>query len=79
MDNVNNQILKVDSSLFESMPSYKCIEGVRIHDEWINHKDYPVPPSEKEQPTEESKMIYDKYREALLIFSDERLKEWKAQ
>lgn len=78
MDNPNSQIKKCDSSLFESVPSYSFIEGVRIHDEWTSHKNYPKPPDEKEQPTEESKMIYDKYRVELLKFSVERLKEWKA-
>lgn len=78
MDNVNSENLKCDKSVFESVPSYRFIEGIYIADSWINHKDYPEPPDEKEQPTEESKNIYDRYRSELQKFSLNRIEEWRA-
>jgi hypothetical protein len=68
----------LSSSLCETMPPYSIIENVYIQDSWKNHKDYPEPPNEKEQPTEESKAIYDKYRSDLLKFSNQRIEECKS-
>ncbi len=67
----------ISSSLCETMPPYSIIENVYIQDSWKNHKDYPEPPDEKEQPTEESKAIYDRYRNELLKFSQQRIEEWR--
>lgn len=77
MDNLSSENLKCDKSVFESVPSHRFIEGIRIYDEWINHKDYPEPPNEKEQPTAASKAMYDRYRSELLKFSQQRIEEWK--
>ena len=77
MDNVNGENLKCDKSVFESRPPHRFIEGVYIADSWIEHTDYPEPPDENEQPTEESKKMYDKYRSELLKFSLNRIEERK--
>lgn len=78
MDSVNNENLKCNKSVFESMPSYRMIEGIYIQDRWMNHKDYPEPPDEKEQPTTESKNMYDRYRSELQKFSLSRIEECRA-
>lgn len=73
MGNLSNKTIKCHKSIFENVHPYRIIEGVYIRYEWINHDEYPEPPSELEEPTKQSKFIYDRYRDELMRFSKKML------